>query len=104
MDNKSSHVRELEALLSTVETREEVIEVLTAYIQEQEKILDAGGMTVPKRRNIVRKIRTARAILRRVLSPPSTGRRKRESPKAVIANYLQKVETLLGVANTKGRT
>jgi hypothetical protein len=93
--NKTAHFQELETLLNGAETREEAIEVLTAYAQEQERILNTGRMTVPKRRKIARKIRTARALLRGLLSPSALGPRKRKPGKAAIASYLEKRAALL---------
>jgi diketogulonate reductase-like aldo/keto reductase len=82
-------------------TRDEAIEGLTARIKELEMIQKKGGMTVPKMRDIARRLGTAKAKLLRLSSPPSKPR-KRKSAGAAMATYLEKKAALLrqlGVSN-----
>jgi hypothetical protein len=73
-------------------TRDEAFEGLTARIKELEVIKRKGGMRVPKMRDVDRRLRTAKAELRR-LAPATEKPRKRRSAGSV-ASYHQRVAAL----------
>jgi uncharacterized pyridoxal phosphate-containing UPF0001 family protein len=74
----------------------EAIEGLRERIQELEMIQSKGGMTVPKMRDIARRLRTAKAKLHQLepaVTPATQKQKKRRSP-GTPATYLQKLAAL----------
>jgi len=77
-------------------TADEAIDGLRKRIQELEAIQSKGGMTVPKMRDIARRLRTARAKLRQLESAltPTTQKPKKRRSAGTPATYLEKVAAL----------
>jgi hypothetical protein len=81
-------MKEITKKTTKLVTRDEAIEGLTARIKELEMIKKKGGMTVPKMRDVDRRLRTAKAKLLQ-LSPSPSKPRKRKSTGAAMAIYLE---------------
>jgi hypothetical protein len=77
-------------------TRDEAIEGLTVRIKELEMIKQKGGMTVPKMRDVARRLRTAKAKLRQLESAmtPAPQKPKKRRSAGTPATYFKKLAEL----------
>jgi uncharacterized pyridoxal phosphate-containing UPF0001 family protein len=81
---------------SKLVTIDEAIEGLRQRIEELEMIQSKGGMTVPKMRDIARRLRTAKAKLRQLESAltPATQKPKKRRSAGTPATYFKKLAEL----------